>query len=560
MAINNLKTNFQKTYTYDDFTNEANRLGLMGQFSDADLRLAQANPDAGMSILSYKNDYRNAKTDEARVLANAGAESVRSSYGGYTGSGDGGSFRLDPLSPGSFSYQDAPSYTNNYAGDIAKLWKQQQNVGQYSYGGAAPTYQNRYDDRVQELLNTLLNREDFRYDASTDPLYAQYKQQYKMEGKRAMHEALGTAAGMSGGRVSSNAMMAAQEAGNYYAGQTANKIPELYQLAYQKYLNDYQLKQSDLAAVQGAEQNDYAKFLNDRQQFNTDRSFDFQTWQDAQNRAKDNLQTAIGLEQLDWDKYKTGLGQYNTDRNFNYAQLLDEVSNQTQLRQEEAQREQRTRELEQQLWQNQYNLANLGGSYGDYSGLNELGITPDVENLRRLAIANAGRTTPVGSGGSGGDATLEDTTGDATLDADTAAADALKRADAAKGQVQSQEDWNALVGEYGEAALLQSGYKKPTGDGTTPVDTTGNGDAPSSPLRESGTPSAAANEPTIDMASVLALNRGPLNEARLNALVASGEIEEYVEGGKIKFRNTGKKATLTFPDINFSSFLPTPTK
>lgn len=45
-------------YTYDDFQKAMQSSGLGGQFSDADLKLAQKNPDAGMSILKYKQDYK----------------------------------------------------------------------------------------------------------------------------------------------------------------------------------------------------------------------------------------------------------------------------------------------------------------------------------------------------------------------------------------------------------------------------------------------------------------------------------------------------------------------
>lgn len=37
-------------YTYDDFQKAMQSSGLGGQFSDADLKLAQQNPDAGMSL------------------------------------------------------------------------------------------------------------------------------------------------------------------------------------------------------------------------------------------------------------------------------------------------------------------------------------------------------------------------------------------------------------------------------------------------------------------------------------------------------------------------------
>lgn len=59
-------------YTYDDFQRALTDSGLNKEFSDADLKLALDNPDAGMSILKYKQDYHKASTPEAKALANLG--------------------------------------------------------------------------------------------------------------------------------------------------------------------------------------------------------------------------------------------------------------------------------------------------------------------------------------------------------------------------------------------------------------------------------------------------------------------------------------------------------
>lgn len=109
-------------YTYDDFQKAMQSSGLGGQFSDADLKLAQQNPDAGMSILKYKQDYKNAATDEARALANLGAEGIRSSYGGYTGGQRGANFYLDPLSPNDFQSSAAPTYKTTMPTPSAAFW------------------------------------------------------------------------------------------------------------------------------------------------------------------------------------------------------------------------------------------------------------------------------------------------------------------------------------------------------------------------------------------------------------------------------------------------------
>lgn len=390
-------------YTYDDFQKAAQSSGLAGQFSDADLKLAQENPDAGMSILKYKQDYANATTDEARALANLGAEGIRSSYGGYSGGGNGGSFYLDALSPNDYQSSTAPTYQNNYADTISALLDKQLNYGSYSYGEAQPEYTNRYDDTIQDLLGQIVNRQEFSYDPETDQLYSQYRKQYAREGQRATQDALGTAAAASGGIPSSYAVNAATQAGDYYASQMTDKIPELYELAYNKYMNDYNMKLSDLSAVSGQEQSDYAKYLDQLSQYNTNRSFDYQTWADTYNRINNDLQTASGLEQIDYNRYLNDLSQYNTDRSFSYQQLLDEVNNQTANRTEALNKALTAAELGDYSFLNdmgidtsnnptdyerQYQLAQLAAQYGDYSGLKALGINPDL--------------TTVSSGSSGG--------------------------------------------------------------------------------------------------------------------------------------------------------------
>lgn len=399
-------------YTYEDFTKAATAAGLMGNFSEADLRLAQSNPDAGMSILQYKQDYRNATTDEARALANLGAEGVRSSYGNYTGGNDGGGFYLDPLSPGSFNAGTAPTYTNNYAGDIAALYEQQKNYGSYDYGIPQPEYTNRYDATIQDLLGQIVNREAFSYDPATDPLYGQYRKQYTREGQRATADALGTAAAASGGIASSYANTAAAQAGNYYAAQMTDKIPELYQLAYNKYLSDYNMKLSDLGAVQGAEQSDYDKFLNELQQYNTNRTFDYNAWLDEYNMINNNLQTASGLEQLEYTKFLNDLNQYNTDREFNYGVLLDEINSQTAERNEAMNKALTAAEYGDYSflqdmgidtsgnpsdWERQYTLALLAAEYGDFSGLQALGINPDAAGLASFNNTVNGKTGATGN-------------------------------------------------------------------------------------------------------------------------------------------------------------------
>ena len=558
------------TFTYDQFQKAAQDSGLMGEFSPADLSLAQRNPDAGMSLLKYKQDYHAATTDEARALANLGAEGIRSSYGNYTGGDNGGSFYLDRLSPSSFDGGRAPTYENQYAGDIADLWEQQKNYGSYDYGEAAPVYNNRYDDTIQDLIQGILNREDFSYDPATDPLYQNYRKQYTREGQRATADTLGQAAAASGGIPSSYATTAAAQAGNYYAAQMTDKIPELYQLAYNQYLNDYNMQLSDLGVVQGAEQSDYDKYLNELNQYNTDRAFDYNAWLDEYNMTKDQLQTAQGLEQLDYTKYLNELQQFNTDRKFNYGQLLDEIDSQTMERQEAVDNALRAAEFGDYSFlqdmgidtsnnpadfERQYTLALLAAEYGDFSGLEALGITPSAQNLANFSRTASGSTSRSSGGGSSGGSSGGGSSSTGGSTGTSAASAAMQRANANQGRVTSEADWNALVAAYGEDTLRAAGYTY-----------AGSGGGSSSGDRSSSGEDSGYSLSDLNTNSVLQLGIGPISYQTVEQLVEQGKVEAYTDSnGNLSVRwmpgynaNNYKSDRSTAGGLTLAPFLPAP--
>ena len=289
-------------YTYEQFQQAAQNSGLLGQFSQADLNMAQKYPDFGMSILTEKQNFANATTDEQRALANQRAEAIRASYGNYTGGKDGSGFTLTPLSPGSFTYEDAPSYTGTYDGNVSDLWNQQLNYGSFTYGDA-PTYTNRWDDQIQSMIQDILNREDFSWSLDTDPLYPTYKKQYLREGQRASADAMAQASAASGGRPSSYAATAASQAGDYYATKLSDVAPTLYQQAYDQYLQDYNMDLSSLSALNAQEQLAYQAYLNELAQFNTDRSFAYGQYLDDYSRLESQLAAQQGQDAVDYNRY-----------------------------------------------------------------------------------------------------------------------------------------------------------------------------------------------------------------------------------------------------------------
>lgn len=271
-------------YTYDDF--EKARAGSDVYFSQYDLDLAKQHPEFGMSVLDLKKQYATAQTPEQRALINAQANELRKNYGYYSGGADGSSYIS----------------TGKYAPKIDETLDKIGSFKPFEYG-SAPSYENRFQQKQQELLDAALNRDPFSWSKETDPQYSSYKKTYLREGERATADALAKASAASGGRPSSFAVNAATQAGDYYATKLSDVIPTLYQQAYERYLKDYQMKLSDLNAVNQQEQLDYAKYLDRLNQFNTDRSFDYNNYLGEYGRLQDYLGGLQGQDQTTYNRY-----------------------------------------------------------------------------------------------------------------------------------------------------------------------------------------------------------------------------------------------------------------
>lgn len=274
-------------YSYDDFLSAATSSGLLGEFSQADLETAQRYPEFGLSILSLKKDYHDAATDEQRLLANEAANQLRSSYGNYRGGDDGSRY---------YSQGKIPS-------QIDAILDQINNFGSFSFDQEAPVYDNQYAEQQQALLDAILNRPDFTWSKETDPLWGSYKKSYLREGDRATANALAQASAASGGRPSTAAVTAATQAGDYYATQLNDIIPTLYQQAYDRYLNEYSMMLQDLGAVNTQEQLDYAKYLDQLTQYNTDRNFAYDTYLGDFNILQGQLASLQGQDDVDYGRY-----------------------------------------------------------------------------------------------------------------------------------------------------------------------------------------------------------------------------------------------------------------
>lgn len=118
--------------------------------------------------------------------------------------------------------------------DAAKIAANNKNKAQGMVAGYGK-FQYGNQDQLDAIMNSILNREEFTFDLDGDALYNQYKDKAVQQGKMAMMDTMGQAAAMTGGYGNSFAQSVGQQA---YQGQLQNLndiIPELYQMALDRY-------------------------------------------------------------------------------------------------------------------------------------------------------------------------------------------------------------------------------------------------------------------------------------------------------------------------------------
>lgn len=134
--------------------------------------------------------------------------------------------------------------------------------------GAQPgAYNGMYQQQVGQTMNNLLNQRPMNYDVNTDALYQQIKDNYIRQGRQAMMNTQGAAAALTGGYGNSYGALAGQQAYQESLGNLSAQIPQLYQLAYQRYLGNENSQRNNLAALQGLDESEYQRYVYETQNY-----------------------------------------------------------------------------------------------------------------------------------------------------------------------------------------------------------------------------------------------------------------------------------------------------
>ena len=278
-------------------------------------------------------------------------------------------------------------------------------------------YQSAWQTQLDDTIKKILNREKFSYDLNGDALYQQYKGQYMAQGQQAMMDTMGQAQAMTGGYGNSYAQTAGQQTYQGYLQQLNDKVPELYQLALDKYQMEGQDLINQYSMLGAQEELDYGRYRDQMSDYNTEL-----------NRLQNQYNTE---RDYDYNKYTNdrtfSYGQFVDDRNYQYQLDRDAVTDQKW--QEELQYKKDRDTVADQQWQKEYDLA-----------------------LRKYnsSLASTPNTTP--------DTTTEDTPV-SDYDNGSVSASAIKQMQISLG-VEADGKWGAVSKAAADGLSADEAYKK----------------------------------------------------------------------------------------------------
>lgn len=183
-------------------------------------------------------------------------------------------------------------------------------------------YNSKYQASIDETLQNILNRPSFNYDFNADALYQAYADQYAKNGRDAAQNAAAAASALTGGYGNSYAVSAANQANEQYMSELNDRIPELYQLALERYNTEGNNLLNQYNVLGSQEDRNYGQYSTERQNLVSDRDYygsnynnervnDQQTWQNAYDNAMALLNYNTNLEARDvsnsdnWSKTKS---------------------------------------------------------------------------------------------------------------------------------------------------------------------------------------------------------------------------------------------------------------
>ena len=181
-------------------------------------------------------------------------------------------------------------------------------------------YKEDYADIMNMYLDKINNFEDFSYNPEEDPAFLAYKKQYTDDAKKAYDDIYGLGAARTGGYANSTAMTSAAQAYLEHISDLEDRIPELAELAYERYADDFD------------------RLINGLEIYGLPKDIQLMEY-DAELKDLERIDKATGTDYgRDWDRmefeyqeYLDELEKQRYDDEFSYKQYFDQLEREDSL-------------------------------------------------------------------------------------------------------------------------------------------------------------------------------------------------------------------------------------
>lgn len=180
-------------------------------------------------------------------------------------------------------------------------------------------FTSQYSQQLSDLMDQIVNRDSFSYDANSDASFQQYKDIYTQQGQKGMMDTLGQASALTGGYGSSYANTAAQQTYQDYMTQLTGQIPTLRSQA----LSEYDAQGNALNTAYGLASDAYSRDYSQSQDAYNEWLASYQMAQDAYNNER-NFDLSQYQNQLDYwyNIANQENAQYESDKQYAYQTAM----------------------------------------------------------------------------------------------------------------------------------------------------------------------------------------------------------------------------------------------
>lgn len=227
-------------------------------------------------------------------------------------------------------------------------------------------YTSRYEDQMNALLGQITNPEKFNYSFNGDEFFRSYADEYTKRGKEASMNAMAQAAALTGGYGNSYAQQVGNQAYQQSLGELYDVGLDMYDRAYNRYLNDQANRQNAFQMLGQMEDRDYNRYRDTVQDWEADRNFGYDQYRDDMNDWEND-------RNFGYSQYRDAVGDWESDRDFGYDQFRDAMGDWQDQRdwltgQENAERNFQYNQYRDAVgdWQDQRNwLGDMAGAESD---------------------------------------------------------------------------------------------------------------------------------------------------------------------------------------------------